>query len=212
MCQLIKNQSRLRRVECHNSVNRVFQYTGRGSFLPLLLGLSSLEELTLETRNHPLLQLSTLKDYTIETRNPLLLNLSSQKDLTIETNQINVRTELLPLCNTNLKKVTIPSGLIQPLATLFPNITSLTYLHVWGDILTDSDISVLITTVQSLHMLEVLELWTYPTLERTRNDLSELVEAAGNSRLNVLVLDSRYYDNLPQHIREQYGHLLKRTY
>ena len=57
-------------------------------------------------------------------------------------------------------------------------------------------------------MLEVLDLgfsYTYMV------DVSELVEAAGNSRLKELRLDSHYYYNLPQHIQELYSYLLKRT-
>ena len=96
LCQLIEHQSRLRRVDCF--IFGGFKYTGTGSFIPLLLGLSSLEELMLQSF------------------------------------QSNLNTELLPHSNTNLKKLTISSELIQPLAlaTLLPNITSLTYLEIFG--------------------------------------------------------------------------------
>ena len=68
----------------------------------------------------------------------------------------NVNTELLPHSNTNIKQLTIHQELnIHPLATLLPNVTSLTYLKIDGQV-TDSDISVLITTLLSLHMLEVV--------------------------------------------------------
>ena len=122
---------------------------------------------------------------------------------------IPINTDFLSHSNTSLKKLTISSELIQPLATLLPNITSLTYLETVG-IVTHSDVSVLITTVQSLHYLDVLRLRDHGFTSRT--DLSELVMAAGNSRLKELSLDSRYYDNLPQHIREHYKHLLKHTW
>ena len=109
--QLIEHQSRLRRVECCNSKIGC-TVTGLGSFIPLLLNLSSIEQLKIDLRN------------------------------------ININTELLPHSNTNLKKFTIQQKYIQLLATLLPNITSLTYLEVVGTV-TDSDISVLNTTVYS---------------------------------------------------------------
>ena len=174
LCQLIEHQSRLRRVMC--SMSGKINYNGTGSFIPLLLGLPSLEELELHSY------------------------------------RININTELLPHSNTKLKELTIASELIQPLATLLPNMTSLTYLNIVGTV-TDSDISVLITTVQSLHMLEVLHL-VYISLEQRDDmlDLSELVLAAGNSQLKELILDSHYYGNLPQHIRGHYNHLLRCPY
>ena len=72
--------------------------------------------------------------------------------------------------------------------TLLPNITSLTYLKIDGPV-TDSDISVLITTVQSLQTLEVLHLEDVRHRD-ARLDLSELVGSAGNSRLKELRLNS----------------------
>ena len=78
---------------------------------------------------------------------------------------------------------------------------------------TDSDISVLITTVKSLHILEVLGI-VYVSLrwQAYRLDLmSELVKAAGNRRLKQFTLNSQYYNNLPQHIQELYTHLLKQS-
>ena len=76
-----------------------------------------------------------------------LLGLSSVEELRIGPSNIN--TELLPHSNTNIKKLTFHQELIQPLATLLPNVTSLTDLKIDGPV-TDSDIS--------LHMLEVLQL------------------------------------------------------
>ena len=139
-----------------------------------------------------------------------LLGLSSVEELRIGPSNIN--TELLPHSNTNIKKLSIHQELIQPLATLLPNVTSLTYLKIDGQV-TDSDISVLITTLQSLHMLEVLQLKGFGCRSRdTRLDLSELVVAAGISQLKELSLYFPYYDKLPLHIRECYNHLLKRTW
>ena len=85
----------------------------------------------------------------------LLLGLLSLEECRIISSNVNINTELLPQSNTNLKKLTIQQKHIQPLATLLPNITSLTYLEVIG-LVTYNDVSVLITTVQALHMLEVL--------------------------------------------------------
>lgn len=184
LCQLIEQQRGLKRVDCREIPSSKFKYTGMGSFISLLIHLSSLEELT------------------------------------ICTNDITIRAELLPHSNTNLKKLAISSELIQPLAPLLPNITSLIYLKIIGPVyvITDSDISVLITTVQSIHMLEVLKLG-YEFISHTYYstaygfhpaDVSELVKAAGNSQLKELQVDSGYYDYLPLHIQEQYSHLLKR--
>ena len=170
LCQLIEHQSSLRRVECQRTIHIVFKYVGKGSFSSLLLGLSSVEELSLGSRN--------------------------------------INTELLPHSNTNLKKLSIHQALIQPLATLLPNITSLTYLKIDGPV-TDSDVSVLITTIQSLHMLEVLHLGVRYIDASPDHNFSKLVEAAGNSQLKELSLHSCYYDNLPQHIQKHYNHLLK---
>ena len=96
MC--LEHQSRLKKVACYRTVHStgVFEYTGKGSFFSLLLGLLSLEECR------------------------------------IISNNIDINTELLPQSNTNLKKLTIQQEHIQPLATLLPNITSLTYLEVIG--------------------------------------------------------------------------------
>ena len=125
---------------------------------------------------------------------PLLLGLSSLEELALRSFSININTELLPHSNTNLKKLIMTSDLIQPLATLFPNMTSLTYLEIFGPV-TDSDMSVLIATVQSLHMLEELHLVGYRHTG-DKLDSSELVLAAGNSQLKKLRIDSSYYDNL----------------
>ena len=163
LCQLIEHQSRVGKIG----------YTETGAFIPLLLNLSSLEELKIKSSN------------------------------------ISINTELLPKSNKKLKKLTIQQEHIQPLATLLPNIASLTYLKIFGPV-TDSDTSVLITTVQSLQMLEGLHLgFRY---RDARPDLSKLVEAAGNNRLKELSLHSCYYDNLPQHMREHYNGLLRRVH
>ena len=47
--QLLKHQSRLRKVDCRVSITCKLKHTETGSFIPLLLGLSSLEELTLRS-------------------------------------------------------------------------------------------------------------------------------------------------------------------
>ena len=93
--------------------------------------------------------------------------------------------ELLNYANTNPKELIIPDFLIQPLAALLPNITSLVYLEITGYVL-DSEIFVLSNIVQSHPTLEVLninERWVYNSTE-----LSSLVEAAGNSQLKKLTI------------------------
>ena len=174
LCRLIQHQSRLRKVEYYGVVHSFFRKTGTGLFIPMLLGLSSMEELTISF-------------------------------------DVKIQTQLLPHSNTNLKQLTIHQELIQPLATLLPNISSLTYLEVVG-LVTGSDIPVLIITVQSLHMLEVLHLgFRHMHSDSRIHDLSELVVTAGISRLKELRLDPYYYDKLPQHIQVHYNHLLKNT-
>ena len=74
----------------------------------------------------------------------------------------------------NFKKLTISQKVIQPLATLLPNLTSLTYLEIVNPVL-DSDISVLITTVQSLHVLLLKVFYGVARDIIISHDLSELV-------------------------------------
>ena len=82
---------------------------------------------------------------------------------------------------------------------MLPNITSLTYLEITGDV-SDSDLPVLANIVQSHPMLEVLVL---PHMLISPNLLVLLIEAAaGNSRLRKLVLDKYSYDSIPQHLQQ----------
>ena len=63
---------------------------------------------------------------------------------------------------------------VELLATLLPNIVSLTHLEVIGEV-TESSMPVFITTVQSLHMLEVLKLTSMYTVRPHKNLVSESV-------------------------------------
>ena len=169
----------------------------------------------------------------------LLLNQSSLEELAITTTfDINqLRTELLPILpqrNTILKKLAISGEVIELLATLLPNIVSMTHLEVIGEV-TDGSMPVLITTVQSLHMLEVLKLTSmyavrphenlvsesvYSThlqlrslpapLNYDSDDLSELVEAAAsNNQVKEVRLPRYAYWELPPHIQTHHHQLLK---
>ena len=171
----------------------------------------------------------------------LTLSKSSLEELAIITTDAHLdmkqlRTELLPILsqkNTNLKNLAVSSELIGPLATLLPNITSMTYLEIVGEV-TDSIMPVLITTVQSLHTLKVFKVtneyimrrkhdktfsvtanFTYCngyccTLYMYAHDLSELVEAAAsNSQLKEVILPRYAYLNLPHHIKTHHQQLLK---
>ena len=108
------------------------------------------------------------------------------------------------LKNTNLKRLTITGDLIQPLAAVLPNITSLTYLRVNWPVF-DSDVLVLIDLVQSHTTLEELELCSDEAngyelkdldVDPTLTNLPQLIEIADNSRL-VLIVEEDYYDYLP---------------
>ena len=103
------------------------------------------------------------------------------KNLTISGHNI---TGLLPHKIKNVKKLTIPSTCLQPLAVLFP--TSLTYLEITGDV-SGSDLAVLTNIVQSHPTLEVLNINTPELLNLTELVLSTLVEAAGNSHLKLII-------------------------
>ena len=105
--------------------------------------------------------------------------------------------------NTNLKRLTITGNLLQPLAAVLSNITSLTYLRINYPV-TDSDLLLLIDLVQSHTTLEELELCAdeiigYETdlvVDPTLTNLPQLMEIADNSRL-VLTVEEEYYDYLP---------------
>ena len=112
--------------------------------------------------------------------------------------------ELLNYENTNPKKLLIPSKLLQPLSSLLPNITSLTYLKI--ECLLYSDLAVLTNIVQLHPTLEELEIGHVYDREM---QLSRLVEAANNSQLKELRLHKHNYDRLPSHIKEAHKQLLK---
>ena len=106
--------------------------------------------------------------------------------------------------NTNLKRLTITGNLLQPLAAVLPNITSLTYLRINYPVL-DSDLLVLIDLVQSHTTLDLLELYAEEAIgyelkdldvDPTLTNLPKLIEIADNSRLELIV-EEGYYDYLP---------------
>ena len=109
----------------------------------------------------------------------------------------------LPDKNTNLKKLTISGYLIEPLAALLPNITSLTYLRINNDYsMTDSDLLVLIDLVQSHTTLEELKLGFHELGDVTEfswdilTKLPQFIETAVNCQKR-LEIDEEYYKYLP---------------
>ena len=145
---------------------------------------------------------------------PLLFQQSSLEELRLYLYDDNLRTELLPDSNTNLKKLVISCNLVHLLAALISNIVSLTYLQIYvpedvDDVEYDHHLPVLTNIIQSHHTLEVLEIGLMSPA--TSTNMLQLIEAAGNSQLKELGLDKLVYDELPPHIHELYKHLLKRV-
>ena len=165
----------------------------------------------------------------------LLLSQSSLEELAITTTLFDInqlRTELLPILphkNSTLKKLAVTGELIEPLATLLPNLVSVTHLEIIGEV-TDSSMPVLIFTVRSLHSLEVFKLTSKYTVRPhknliairfanqvlyrkniyTKTDLSELVEAAAsNNQVKEIELPQYACRNLSQHILTCHQQLLK---
>ena len=140
---------------------------------------------------------------------PTLLAQSSLEELTIDTFFVSIKTDLLPLNNTNLKVLVISDSLLRSLAVLLPNITSLAYLRITS--IPNSDLPVLTEVVRSHATLQVLEIggsYQYNEPAYTPS-LLQLVKTAGSNQLQELRLVQNKYDSLPLHIREQYKHLLK---
>ena len=140
---------------------------------------------------------------------PMLLDDSSLEELVVRTgSEVNMDTELLPRSNTNLKKLTISSELVQPLAALLPNI-SLTHLAI-ASVVDDSDLPMLKGLIKSHSTLQVLELgkivdyaltqkpaYNY-SLTSASHNLRELFEVASCSQLKKLKLHQKDYDYLYQ--------------
>ena len=125
---------------------------------------------------------------------------SSLEELIIH--QLSFETTLISHENTNLKRLTISGNLLQPLAAVLPNITSLTYLRINYPV-TDSDLLVLIDLVQSHTTLEVLELSIEKNIrydvdidDPILTNLPQLMKIADNSQL-VLKIEEGYYEYLP---------------
>ena len=127
---------------------------------------------------------------------------SSLEELIIH--QLSFETTLISHENTNLKRLTISGNLLQPLAAVLPNITSLTYLRInWP--VTDSDLLVLIDLVQSHTTLDLLELSIHQGDEYSEYDidgfdiltnLPKLIDAADSCQ-KKLEIDEEYYKYLP---------------
>ena len=144
---------------------------------------------------------------------PLLFQPSSLQDLILRGGvQENIHFELHPHHKTNLNKLYISNNLLHPLAALIVNITSLTYLEVYGAV-PSIYLPALTNIVQSHRTLEVLVIGLIldhiDATDPFTYNLLQLIEAAGNSRLKKLRLRKSNYNKLPPHIHEQYKHLLE---
>ena len=138
-----------------------------------------------------------------------LFDQSSLEELIINCNHTSmyfVSDHLLSHKNTNLKRLTITGNLLQPLAAVLPNITSLTYLRINYPV-DDSDLLVLIDLVQSHTTLEELDLSIHDYDEYSKYDkdgceiltnLPQLIEAADSCQ-KKLKIDEEYYKLLPDY-------------
>ena len=132
-----------------------------------------------------------------------LFDQSSLEELIIDNSNSHFEfSNLCPQQNTNLKKLTISGNLIETLAAVLPNITSLTYLRINYPI-DDSDLLILIDLVQSHTTIEVLELSIEKNIrydvdidDPILTNLPQLMEIADNSQL-VLKIEEGYYEYLP---------------
>ena len=134
----------------------------------------------------------------------ILFDQSSLEELTISNHTLMYFEPQLSHKNTNLKKLTISGELIEPLAAVLPNITSLTYLRINYPV-PDSDLLVLIDLLQSHTTLEELELsiddydeYSYHDEDgcETLTNLPQLIEAADSCQ-KKLEIDVEYYNYLP---------------
>ena len=162
LASLLPNATSLTYLEIANSVS--------DSDLPALIYI---------VQSHPTLEVLVLehfyqKSYSLTELTPMLMPMSKY-DI----------TGLLSRNNQNIKKLTIPREFFLPLAALYPNTTSFTYLEIKGDV-SDSDLAALTNIVQSHPTLEVLKISVGVMFDSTK--LSFLVEAAGNSRLKKLTI------------------------
>ena len=128
---------------------------------------------------------------------PLVFQQSSLDELTLDVRVDNMITELLPLSNTNLKKLVISRNLLHSLAALIPNITSLTYLQILDPL--TNDLLVLTNIVQSHHTLEVLFIGEVThcsaSNDTSTSNIIQLIEATGNNQLKELRLIKSDYDS-----------------
>ena len=125
--ELIAPESGLRKLEYHHSMLH------SNTLIPLFFQPSSVQELTLD---------AGVQEVSLE-------------KLDQEGSDLYLAVNLLPYENRNVKKLTITHNLLQPLAALIVNITTLTYLIINQPRV--SNISVLTNIVQSHHTLEVLK-------------------------------------------------------
>ena len=140
--------------------------------------------------------------------------LFDQSSLAIDYNHSTYeRIEHLPHMNTNLKTLFLSSQLITSLEALLPNITSLTCLKVTCGAVGNTELNILIKTVQSLPTLQVLEAMSVKyygfSSKCVPSSLLQLIEVADNSQLKELIIDSNCFSLLPSQFQECYRHLLK---
>ena len=135
----------------------------------------------------------------------LVVSASNLKNLTIIGHDI---TGLLPHKIKNVKELTIPSICVQPLAVLFPNTISLTYLAITGHVsdrdlgyvhVSDSDLAVLTNIVQSHPTLEVLVLHG-ARVHALPTELAQLVVSASNLK-NLTIFGHDITELLPHKIK-----------
>ena len=135
---------------------------------------------------------------------PLLFQQSSLQELILEVHS-NLRTELLPKNNENIKKLVFTCNILHSLASLIPKITSLIYLEI-TDILSDESLLDLTKIVQLHLTLEVLKIASHKDRTDTSNtNLLLLIEAADNNRqLRELKIECSDYDKLPPPFKKDY--------
>ena len=92
---------------------------------------------------------------------PLFFKQSSVQELILLTHCHNVRMDLVPHSNTNLKKLTIGTNLLRPLTSAINNVTSLTYLEIIEP--QSSDLPVLTKIVLLHSSLETLKIGNIQT-------------------------------------------------
>ena len=138
---------------------------------------SNLPVLTKIIQSHPTLNMLKIKKHNIDGYLTILTQLVKAAENLTELiihghGHILFRIHI----NTNFKQLTISSALVESIATLLPNITLLTCLEIL-DNLSDSDLAVLASIVQSHPTLNILEIKMY-NIDCYSTILAQLVKAA----------------------------------